>query len=321
MSIQVLSYQNDDKRIWNKFVRNAKNATFMFDRNFMDYHAEQFSDFSVLVFDNQRLRAVLPANRSEDILFSHQGLSYGGLLLPKDVHLREVLHYFEAILDFYKKKGIKKIIYKKIPAIYHQELSFEDDYALFLAHAKLLKKEVNSVIELHKELSISQLRTRSIRKALINRLEVRESQDLEVFWEKILSPNLWERHQKIPVHSLAQIQFLANRFPENIKLYLCFQKEEALAGVVLFENHQTVHCQYIGNSEQGRELGASDLLFYELLSVYYTDYQYFSFGISTENDGQILNKGLHYWKESWGAKTFMHDFYEIELENTKSDLS
>jgi len=71
MSIQILKYQADDKRIWNKFIKNAKNATFMFDRNFMDYHADHFNDFSVLVFDNQRLRGILPANISERTIYSH----------------------------------------------------------------------------------------------------------------------------------------------------------------------------------------------------------------------------------------------------------
>ena len=44
----------------------------------MDYHKDRFEDYSLMVFKDEKLVAVLPANRVEDKLFSHQGLTYGG---------------------------------------------------------------------------------------------------------------------------------------------------------------------------------------------------------------------------------------------------
>ena len=78
----VRKYQSTDYLTWNEFVANAKNATFLFHRDFMEYHSDRFQDFSLLIFDeNQNLKAILPANRVNDIVFSHHGLTYGGLVL------------------------------------------------------------------------------------------------------------------------------------------------------------------------------------------------------------------------------------------------
>ncbi|MDP5097814.1 MAG: hypothetical protein NWP90_09090, partial [Flavobacterium sp.] len=40
-----------------------------------------------------------------------------------------------------------------------------------------------------------------------------------------------------------------------------------------------------------------------------------SFGISNENNGLHLNESSYYWKESFGARTIVQNFYEIETRN------
>ena len=85
----VRLYQKNDFDIWNNFVSEAKNATFLFDRNFMEYHVNRFTDYSLLIFYSDKLVALLPANRAEATIFSHQGLTYGGLIydtLPSAVY-------------------------------------------------------------------------------------------------------------------------------------------------------------------------------------------------------------------------------------------
>ena len=54
-------YTAEDAELWNEFVASAKNATFLFHRDFMDYHSDRFTDFSVLVFKDDALYALLPA--------------------------------------------------------------------------------------------------------------------------------------------------------------------------------------------------------------------------------------------------------------------
>jgi hypothetical protein len=72
--------------------------------------------------------------------------------------------------------------------------------------------------------------------------------------------------------------------------------------------------QYICASEKGKEVGALDLLFAELLDDVYRSVPCFDFGISTEDDGRYLNTGLIEQKEGFGARAIMHDFYAIDLK-------
>ena len=50
------------------------------------------------------------------------------------------------------------------------------------------------------------------------------------------------------------------------------------------------------------------------ISNVYKNEKYFDFGISNENQGKQVNESLHYWKESFGARTIVQNFYEIEVK-------
>ena len=111
---QVRLYQTQDFDLWNTFISVAKNATFLFHRNFMEYHKDRFEDYSLLVFDDDKLIAVLPANKVGDTVFSHQGLSYGGLVLDKKSKLSNVLSIFKELLLFLNQQQIEKLVLKNI---------------------------------------------------------------------------------------------------------------------------------------------------------------------------------------------------------------
>ena len=80
--ITIRRYTSIDKPLWDGFVALSKNATFLHYRDYMDYHSDRFHDFSLMAFDGGRLLALLPANLSGDTLYSHQGLTFGGWLMP-----------------------------------------------------------------------------------------------------------------------------------------------------------------------------------------------------------------------------------------------
>ena len=58
---------------WDDFVSQTRNGTFLFMRQYMDYHADRFCDHSLMIYRKERLCALLPANESEGILYSHGG--------------------------------------------------------------------------------------------------------------------------------------------------------------------------------------------------------------------------------------------------------
>ena len=102
-SYHVRTYQSADYASWNEFVAQSKNATFLFHRDFMEYHSDRFDDFSVLILDKkQKIKAVLPANKVGSTLYSHQGLTYGGLVLQQKTKLQEVIAMMQIMLQFLK---------------------------------------------------------------------------------------------------------------------------------------------------------------------------------------------------------------------------
>jgi hypothetical protein len=311
----VKLYQETDYEKWNDFIGQAKNATFLFHRDFMEYHKDRFEDFSLLVYENEKLVSVLPANRVNDVVYSHQGLTYGGLVYDEKAKLVSVIEIFKNILIFFNEKAVVKLHLKTLPAIYHLKPSEEIQYALFLAEAKLVRRDSLSVLNLSHENKISKIRRRGIQKAILNDLIIREEDDFEGFWNEILIPNLDKKHKAKPIHTLEEIHLLKNIFPDNIRQFNVYQNDKIVAGTSVFESKNVAHCQYISKNENQDNLGSLDFLFEFLIKEVFAEKQFFDFGISNENQGKKLNEGLSYWKESFGASTIVHDFYEVETIN------
>lgn len=312
---EIKKYQASQKTIWDNFVQEAKNATFLFQRDFMDYHSARFQDYSLLVYKNGKLVAVLPANISESELHSHQGLSYGGLVLNKKASFEEAFQVFKSILVFLKNEEIAVLKLKLLPKIYHQLPSDEIDYLLFLTKAALIRRDVTSCVENENRLKIkSSNRLRGIRKGEKNKLQIKEDSNFKPFWEEVLEPNLRQVHNQKPVHSLEEITLLQSSFPRSIWQFNVCKDDKIVAGATIFETTFVAHTQYISANEEGRQTGALDFLFNYLLA-HFSHKKYFDFGISNEAEGMKVNQGLLHWKETFGGRSIVHDFYEIKTEN------
>ena len=308
----VQTYTSDDFDLWNEFIAKAKNATFLFHRNFMEYHKDRFEDFSLLVFEDKKLVAVLPANKVGEELHSHKGLTYGGIVIDETIKLGEFVEIFESIYNFLKQH-FTKVVFKEIPKIYNKNFSDELLYVLFLKNAKLVRRDTLSVIDYQSDFEISQKRKYEIRKGEKHQLEIKESRNFSEFWNELLIPNLHEKYNTKPVHSLEDIILLHNFFPKNIRQFNVYFEGKIVAGTTIFETDNVVHIQYIASNELRNKTGALDYLFDFLIKKYATEKRYFDFGTSNENYGRTLNEGLLYWKESFGAKTVVQDFYELDL--------
>lgn len=312
--MRIIKYTTDNKNNCNDFVKNSKNSHFFFQRDYMEYHSDKFEDFSLMVFDeSDKLIAILPANIKEDILYSHQGLTFGGFLVDDRMKTETMLEIFESLKHFLKEQNIKKIVYKCIPYIYHLKPSEEDRYALFKNDAKLIRRDVTSTIDLTEQVRYSKGRKWTINKAKKESIQTFESDDYETFWE-LLTGVLESNHEAKPVHTLEEIKKLAAFFPKNIKLFLAKKDERIVSGALIYENQNIVHTQYLANSEEGREFGALDLLIDYLIKDIYKNKKYFDFGISNEDAGRYLNTGLIAQKEGFGARAVVHDFYELEIK-------
>ena len=316
--IEIRRYTSQQKKDWNEFVAKSRQGTFLFDRNYMDYHQDRFHDHSLMIYYKEKLYALLPANEITSpakTLISHQGLTYGGLLTCNKMTAELTCETFEAIGNYLKQEGFSKLTYKAIPWIYHKIPSEEDLYALIhVGKASLSAREISTTILLQNKLRFSEQRRRGVNKAKKNSLIIRQSsqEDVLAFWN-ILNNNLQQKYHTRPVHSNEELQLLMSRFPENIIGYSVLKDEEVIAGTIIFITPQVIHTQYIGASEKGKKEGALDLLFDYLINQKKWNAPYFDFGKSTEDRGNYLNTNLIHQKEGFGGRGVAYDTYEWTL--------
>lgn len=312
---RVRRYTPADLELWEEAVANSRNATFLFSRRFMDYHADRFRDFSLIAEHPSRRPALLPANITADgVLHSHQGLSYGGWILPlagfSSIDFTEL---WQAFILACKDFNISGIDYKPIPSIYHRIPAEDDLYEIFRNCGRLTERTLSSVIRLAENPGLSKTMRRQLRRASEDKaVRIGYLSEAAPFME-MLTECLRERHGASPVHTTEELQFLRDRFPENIKLAVVVDREGLQAGVCLFESAQVCHAQYIASSPRGREKHYLPFLFSHLIAEASGRFLYFDFGISTEDHGKLLNLGLTRQKCALGGSGAAFDRYFIPL--------
>lgn len=310
--VTVERYSDEHREEWDRFVTKARNGVFLFHRDYMEYHQHRFTDHSLLFRANGKLVGLLPASVHEDQLTSHGGLTFGGVISDRRMSVALMLELFAAKTDYLRAAGIRRLVYKPVPPIYHTAPAEEDLYALFRRGARLYRRDVSATIRMDERLPLAKGRKSSLNVAGRHDLVVERSTDFHRFM-RLEAEVLARKYDTAPVHSGDEMALLAGRFPDNIKLFTVSLEGELLAGVIVYESSQVAHAQYIAASDDGKQMCALDLLFDHLLGGCYAEKTYFDFGISTEEGGVVLNEGLAAYKESYGARATVYDFYELDV--------
>ena len=311
-NIEIVRYNDTYKNKWDQFVDNAKNGYFIFKRDYMDYHSDRFEDFSLMFFNGKKIMAVLPANIESKNIISHGGLTFGGIISNNKMDTAKMIEIFGALKRFLKEIKIEKLIYKSIHHIFHNYPAQEDLYALFINNATLIRRDIASCIFRDGKLKFSRLKKRNIKQCKSKGLKIERSFDFKKYMQ-IKELDLIKKYGIKPVHTGDEISLLASKFPKNIKLFVVKKEDEIIAGAIIYETQNVAHAQYLASNDEGKKMVASDLLFDYLINEYYKDKKYFDFGISTENNGLYLNRGLINYKERFGARGIVHDFYELKI--------
>lgn len=310
---EIVRYTADKAKEWNQFVAESKNGTFLFDRHYMDYHSDRFQDYSLMFYRDGGLYALLPANREDNILWSHRGLTYGGIIMNAESTAARIQQLFRELNDYLRADGFIKVVYKPVPHIFHRIPSEEDIYSLFsVCDAKLIDRSISSTLILQYPLKWHRDRRYGINKAKAHDVTVDESQDLRGFWE-VLTFNLRNKYDSCPVHSLEEIELLHDRFPQQIRLFTASKDGKVLGGTVLYITSTVVHTQYISANLEGKQWRVIDALFDYLLHECDWQQRYFDFGTSNEENGRILVEPLIYQKEGFGGRGICYDWYEWTL--------
>lgn len=309
--VEVTRYDPRFEGAWDELVDDSKAPLFFLKRKFAEYHKDRFMDHSLLFFQAGMMIAALPATQKGDTLISHGGLTFGGLVLRRSLRSALTRDIFVAMASSLRTSGIRTLTYKAVPHIFHEIPAEEDLYFLLQDHsAKLTRRDLSSVVDLSKRLPLSKGRRALISKARKSGVLISQSQDWTGFHQLLSS--VLSRHDAAPVHTPAELELLGTLFPDNVKLYTATMEGHLMAGCLIFDFGKVVHTQYLATSDRGKDFGALDLLI-ETQIKEAADRNYFSFGISTEQAGKVLNDGLLAQKESFGARSISIDSYQIDL--------
>lgn len=331
--MQVVRYSKEKSSEWDEFVKASRNGTFLFLRGYMDYHSDRFRDHSLMYYnDKGKLLAVLPANEKVvsktdasdavecKVLYSHQGLTYGGFVLSSSAKSADVLDMFSVTREYLKSRGFTTFHYKQIPIPYHKYPSQEDEYALWLNGAEVEYCKLGTAVALTDGQQEFLRMVRATKKTDRNRLlrmgyAIEMDAPLEVFWP-VLTENLKKSFDAAPVHTLEEIQLLKERFPKNIICCVIRNAEGKVeAGTVLYIMDTVVHTQYISASKAGKHTNALDCLLLSLLLHYREQekYTFFDFGTSMDDDNINLKPGLIAQKEGFGGRGVVYKQFVLRF--------
>ena len=318
--ITVVHYTQSMRDLWNAFEERACNSTLLHHRSYMDYHSNRFVDASLVFFDGRNKPvALFPAclsRRNAYTVVSHEGLTYGGLVIQPHTHTYILYDIYMSLINYYKNEKLaKELIIKPIPFIYSTLPCQEELYIIHLLKGVLAERHLSQAIDLRQTVSTSKLRRRCILKAKRMNIETREATTREEWdiFHKILSDVLKARHNTHPVHTSEELWLLHSRFSQKIKLYTAFSHSTVLAGCVIYISKNVVHTQYLASTPEGFETGALDLVIDNIIHTSMSEgYPYVDFGVSTERTGE-LNYGLTLQKEGFGGCGVCYDSYLIKL--------
>ena len=311
--ITIYPYSPAMAPVWEEVLNHSVNGTFMHSRRYMEYHGDRFLDASILIYSGSFPIAVFPAHRIGDKVYSHEGLTYGGLVIRQDLKTEEAIYVLVAVLKHYHNLQVSSLYIKAVPSFYSTSSLEWWPYCMFLLGAEIYRSDLSFALPLPASYTrYTKGRKWALNKARKAMLRVKEVNDFRPFWEEILVPNLRERHGIKPVHTIEEIQWLASNNRPFIRQFNILDGRELVAGMTVFETQTTAHAQYISASPKGKELAGLDMLIDHLLQKIFPHKAYFDFGTVNEENGARINKGLMDWKESFGAKPYVHQFYRVE---------
>ena len=315
---EILPYSHEQESRWDRFVmEDSMNGTFLQTRKFLNYHPEgRFTDASFFVEKSGIVVAVVPGCNVEGKFVSHQGSTFGGPIISKDFYSGNKILEIVKDIDDYIVRNFKSVKLKPTSPIFATVPTDLLDYSLehsgYSRHTELscytpIAKGVDPLENCKRECRHN---FRQSEKLNLTYGEIPES-EMEKFYDFLVKSKA--RYNTKPVQSLAELQNLKQRFPEEILFRGVWQDGIYLSGMMIFYFRQAkvFHFQYLAPDDSKRETNATTSLFVNAMrEVAQVGCEKFSWGISTEDAGAYLNENLYRFKESFGALPCVNARYE-----------
>ncbi|MCD2260100.1 GNAT family N-acetyltransferase [Psychroserpens luteolus] len=317
MHLKISKYSKSHNIIWDVFIANSSNATFLFHRDFMEYHQDRFDDFSLLIFDNDELLAVFPANMSNGVVHSHQGLTYGGLIFKDALNTNQKDEICAEVIQYLKAHKVKSLIVKPLPEFYNSKSEEVHNFWQRHSSSSVITQHIILAVDYNSDFKIHKTKLKRFNKLKSKGFIIKESpEELSVFWNEVLVNRLNDKHNAKPVHSLTEIEYLNSKFKQEIRQYNIYRDDEVLAGITIFKKGDVVKSQYGMASAIGEKLNALDMLFVYLIYLFRDEgLNYFSMGTVNDNSELGYSEGMLKQKQELGCRIFTQDIWKIDIND------
>ena len=314
--IRIEKYGIEKFEQWDEFVENSVNGTIFHTRRFINYHPDdKFEDHSLMFFEKDKLLALFPAviieKNVNKVLKSHPGTSYGGLVFKKNLPLDKTFGIINKLENYAFKNDAKQIEFRNSPKIYYSYPVDQYDFALVRKNYLREDEELSTYYYLpdltgREDMDIltdfSSNTRRNIKRAFKNNLiftEIRSKKEISCFWD-LLKTNL-KKHNTEPVHSKEEINWLVDELKNEVNIYGVYKDTKLAAGLMVLRiNKLAAHIFYSVIDYDLQETRALNLCVFSLMKKLATDgFKYLNYGISTEDGGKYINKGLFKFKEGF----------------------
>lgn len=329
-NVTIKKFDMSDEQRWDNFVlTQAYNGTILQTRKFLNYHKEgKFIDNSLLVYKGEnRLIAVIPAcivcEDGLKIFSSHSGTTFGGIIIDKDAYsISSVKSILESFEEYIRDNSFDQVILKQASDVFskinndllyyfmfnfgynhYDELSFCIDF-------KSMQTDVlgNMKSKTRNEYRFA-VKSGLTFKKLDSECQIRDFYD-------ILCKSLMKYDTK-PVHTYDELIALKDvNLVNKVEFFGVFKDETMIAGSMVFLFDNVFHTQYLAADSDYLQLKPMNFLDGNLIEeAYNRKFEYFSFGISTEDHGKYLNESLAKFKEGFGTGYFINKTFVKNFQN------
>jgi hypothetical protein len=307
LEIRVQKYHPSIDTEWNQFIKTSVNGTFLFHRDFMDYHKERFEDHSLMFYKEKQLICCMPAHIESQVFCSHRGLSYGGWILS-EIGTENMHLLLEVFLEYIKDAifSVSGLLIVKaevqLPPISYHIVHKEITSILKQKGFRVNRVLDNQFVKLDSQIGVSPKKSRGYRNGKFEELRIDRANDFKSFWSQVLLPQLQSRYASKPVHSIEEIELLASKFPEKIIQHNVYLEDQLLAGITFFIKRDIVKSQYTASSPQGLKTDAIGYLYMEAMKEFQEKgFLLMDYGPVNERDGSV-NEGLLRFKKELGCE-------------------
>lgn len=303
-TFDIKIYDKLHKHEWDNFVDNSIKNFFIFKRDFIEYK-NGVHDYSIKIYKNKKLIALIPCSFSGDKLLSHQNITYGGIITNRKINIDDFENIISSLLSFIKKKGFKKFIYKIFPDELINSLSGLEEYFLLKSGFSLDECYLNTIVDLKQKFIFSKNVNRYLKKN-DNIITIKNEKKIDKFYN-ILSDHLKFKYKTNPTHTFSELKYLMKVFPNNVQCLCCYLDDQNLGGYLIFHyNNNIAHMQYSAFTDSGRKNYAQDYLTDFILKK---KIEFFSFGKSDDPFTKYINKNLINKKLKYGSKPICEKIY------------